>query len=779
MNTLADADNSLLPIRVVQTNRDFLTKNRPGWSNSKIFLDDEELVRHQEKLETEISNINISLADNFRRFPKVPNVIKARLRGDALAKSHRPKEILNVDTCPIIGLDNVGELLLSSTKKGLERLKERISIAREPDEKANISAVEEFLSYSEEDKLLGINVDALVERAKQNNEIYLKVVLFNHNDEELNSEIIKDFKESTRQLQVVADHITKLEGLSIWRVVAQHADQVNKIVAHPSVRTVSFFPSFRIILPKGLVQNQKTSSFPLPVSDREYPKVVLVDTGISPKNKYLYPWVIDSEPFVPISFQNNQHGTFVAGLLSMPNFLNSEKVSPDDEEVQIIDVQMIPDSSKDALREDLLMVRLQEAVPSVLSRHDNAKIWNMSAGFDISVEDEKFSSFSAFLDKLQDEYGIIFVLPSGNYEGNNQREWPPQNGIGEADRLQIPGDSVRAITVGALACKERDDSIVRKKEPTSYSCRGPGPMNIIKPELVHYSGNLARNGSMFDISDQGIISFDENGKLLENVGTSFSCPLVSRSMAILHGNLVNTVSDSLLRALVVHNSYIPDVITDKTLALPYVGFGMPARVADFLSCKRSSITLVFDHQIIESYTLEYPFPWPRSLIDSSGRCRGLVRMTLVAASPLDLDFGSEYIRANIEASLSSRDVNSLNNPTKWKSRLDEYSAELNSGELYEGRLIKTGFKWKPIKRYEGEMKRIIATDWKIRVKMVLRDGFTLNGAPVNFALIFSLIDPDGVSPVYDEVTLELRNRGVITEPVQVRTRVQERVGVGS
>ena len=94
-------------------------------------------------------------------------------------------------------------------------------------------------------------------------------------------------------------------------------------------------------------------------------------------------------------------------------------------------------------------------------------------------------------------------------------------------------------------------------------------------------------------------------------------------------------------------------------------------------------------------------------------------------------------------------------------------------------MIKTGFKWKPIKRYEGEMKRIIATDWKMRVKMVLRDGFILNGAPVKFALIFSLIDSDGISPVYEEVTLELRNRGVITEPIQVRTRVQEQIGVGS
>ena len=76
------------------------------------------------------------------------------------------------------------------------------------------------------------------------------------------------------------------------------------------------------------------------------------------------------------------------------------------------------------------------------------------------------------------------------------------------------------------------------------------------------------------------------------------------------------------------------------------------------------------------------------------------------------------------------------------------------------------------------MKRINANDWKIGVRITLRDGFSLNGSPVKFALIFSLTDPEGIAPVYDEVTLELKNMGVITEPIKVRNIVKERVGVG-
>ena len=775
---MTNNENSFLPIRVVQSSRDFLNKNHSGGGESEIFLNDEELILHRKKLEREISDIGTSLASNFQRFPNVPNVIKARLRDDALAKSHRPRGILNSDTCPIIGVDEIGELLLSSTKKGMENLKERLAFSDNLKEKANISAVRDFHRYSEEDKLSGLSLATLMEKARENDGIRLKVMLFDYHNDEINAQILDEFKEYLDQIQVNSELVSRIEKFNIWRVVARNSDQVSKIIAHPLVRTVSFFPTVKFFLPKGIIQNTKISTFPQPINGREYPVVVLVDTGVSPKNKHLEPWVIDKEILVPSDYQNNLHGTFVAGLLSMPNQLNDGNISPDNEHVQIIDIQMIPDPLKDALSEDLIIERFVETIPKILSKHKNAKIWNMSAGFDLNVEDEKFSSLSMFLDKLQDEYNIIFVLPSGNNASLNQRKWPPQKDIGESDRLNVPGDSVRAITVGALAYKEINNSVVRKKEPASYSRRGPGPMSVIKPELVHYSGNLSNTGSGLDITGQGIISFNESGEFMENAGTSFSCPLISRSMAILHGSLANTVSNSFLKALTVHNSYIPDTITDATLALPYVGFGIPAKVDEFLSCTRNSITLVFDHQIIDGHTLEYPFPWPRSLIDSFGRCKGLVRMTLVSETPLDKDFGSEYIRTKIEASLSSRVLNPDNTSSDWTPRLKEFTFELDHKKNNEEKLRKTGLKWTPIKRYEGNMKRISATEWKIRVSITSRDGFTLNGSPVKFALIFSLIDPEGIAPVYDEVTLELKNMGVITEPIKVRNIVKERVGVG-
>ena len=96
---MTDNDKQFLPIRVVQSNIDFLNKNLSGGSVSKIFLNEEELSDHKKKLGIEISQIETTLAINFQLFPKLPYVIKARLRKDALVKSHRPNGILKADTC--------------------------------------------------------------------------------------------------------------------------------------------------------------------------------------------------------------------------------------------------------------------------------------------------------------------------------------------------------------------------------------------------------------------------------------------------------------------------------------------------------------------------------------------------------------------------------------------------------------------------------------------------------------------------------------------------------
>ena len=764
----------LLPVRVVQPSRDFLHKDeRKRGSGSKFFIKDERQFRlHQESLVSELSSIETDLEKTFVKYPSVPSVLKAKLIEDAWAKSHRPNDIFDIYTCPIIGTDNMGELLVSTTKTGLNKLKSRIKVPTSKSQKANITTLKDISEYDKNDKLLGLSVQELMEKSKKGQKI--KVILFDHRDPEINNNIKEQFLSWIKEQNLNAKDISNMPGLSIWRILDANEAQIKEMLSNPSIRTVSFFPSFRIILQKDLISSQKIKEFPVPEENMEYPKVAVVDTGISTNNPFLAPWIIDRIPLVPEPYQNNKHGSFVAGLLVMGTQLNGKGICPDEEPIQLVDVQMLPDPKKDTLHEDILIERLRSCTSEVTAKH-NVRIWNMSAGFIEKAEDERFSSMGVFLDKLQDENNIIFTLPSGNYEGLNQRSWPPQPSIKNLDKLQIPADSVRAITVGALACKEKPDSIVKIDQPASYSCRGPGPTYIMKPEIVQYSGNLTMDNGQMDYFNQGILSFDERGNIVEGIGTSYSCPLGARTMAILQQKVVESTSNNMIKALMIHTSVIPKGLGKLDEVFPYVGFGKPVDVNSMLNCSESEVTLMFEQEIYQGHNLIYPFAWPKSLINKEGKCRGRVRITLVAGVPLDYgNNGSEYIRANLEVALQAG-IKEKNGKIKYSGQLDEYPNNKDLKNYYEKERIKHGFKWKPIKRYEADLKDIKADDWRLKVSILLRSGVKLGTKPVKFALVFSLIDPEGVAPVYNEVILGLRNRNVITNPIQLRARIQEKV----
>ena len=768
-------ENKRLPVRVVQPSRDFLQKAEGGGGSIKSFITDEtEFETHREFLASEIDNIERSLDYNFQKYPEIPSVIKAELREDALAKSHRPVDLFKIDTCPMIGLDHMGEILVSATKTGLGKLKSRIDAPKSEAQKANISAVKNVSKFEDKDKLQGLSLKELMQKSKRKEGNFFKVLLFDHRDPEINDKTTRGFVSWANKNRLVAEDISKLRGLSIWRVNGASEDQVKEIAAHPSVRTVSFFPSFAIALKRGHISNQEISNFPTPEAGKKYPRVAVIDSGIPKSHPFLSPWVLDRESYVPDAYQDNKHGCFVGGLISFGNQLNGKKICPDNEPVQIVDIQFIPDPKKDTVTEDILMERLKTCVPT-LTKKQNIRIWNMSVSLDLNAEVERFSSLAIFMDKLQDENRIIMTLPSGNYEDqDNQRVWPPQKDIGNADILKVPADSVRAVTVGAIAGKEKPGSIVKINQPASYSCKGPGPAYITKPDLVNYSGNLTVDNGTADCSNQGIISFDELGKITEDIGTSYSCPLVARTMSILHNRLENPTSNNLIKALTVHNSNVPEGLGKMEEVFPYVGFGRPGGVDDMLSCKHSEVALIFEQEIYEGYNLIYPFSWPESLIDEKKKCRGKVRMTLVAGVPLNASYGSEYVRANVSAALQAGNL-SKNGRIKYLGKIDENPS---SGKLsryyYEKELIKNGYKWKPIKRYERDLKGVKAEEWRIKVSLLLRAGLKLGLIPIKFVLIFTLTDPEGVAPVYDEVTVGLRNSNVITTPIQLRETVQEK-----
>ena len=112
------------PIFVVNINsNDYLSKDYNFGKKQPIRAVGEEL---QKRIFNEVEDVGNYFKSSFKKWPNVPAVAKVTLYDKAFAKSHRPDSILSLKSCPIIGTLELGELLISVTPKGIERLKEKI-----------------------------------------------------------------------------------------------------------------------------------------------------------------------------------------------------------------------------------------------------------------------------------------------------------------------------------------------------------------------------------------------------------------------------------------------------------------------------------------------------------------------------------------------------------------------------------------------------------------------------------------------------------------------------
>jgi hypothetical protein len=418
-----------------------------------------------------------------------------------------------------------------------------------------------------------------------------------------------------------------------------------------------------------------------------------------------------------------------------------------------------------------------EIIEEVMGKYaSTTRIWNLSIGIEAKVCSGAMSDLGIFLDYIQDKYQVQFFVSSGNINHPPFRKWPPQDTIGERDRIISPADSVRAVTVGSLALYESEDSIVKKDEPSPFSRRGPGANYIVKPDVVDYGGNLSTS---HQIQGLGIKGLDSQGKVIERIGTSYSTPRIVQKFASIYDEMAE--KDLLLtKAMLIHSARMNsrEVLDKNPDNIKYYGFGIPSIEAkDVLHCNDSGdeITLVFKQEVNPGWHLEmYDFPYPSSLI-RNGKCNGEIAMTFAYNPLLDQRYGREYCRTNIDVSFGV-----------YKYVKDEFNNEkikykgcvpIDSSweEKYENSRVKHGLKWSPIKSYYRQIsnKGIDAWDgWKIRIDMNPRNN--LVASPQEFVLIVTIKDIEGKSDIYSEVVNGLREKGYITANLETRQQIRQR-----
>ena len=602
----------------------------PSWADVDLIGEKSVYIRNV------LTTVSRSLNRKVKANNYIPSVIKLKVNEDALAKTYRKEigNLFNVGKLNIIGVNGEDEVLVK-----IDNATDLQAMIRKFANTDNA-----YPSYT---TIVGVSAITNIEEFKPEINIepddnsILKVKLFNYGSSDLDAILIREFEKYCQDNNLEFERTVYSADLNIFRVTGITEDAFTELKDFDGVQLVTEMPVYNISLDELTEENL------IPVKTPEkgvnYPIVGVLDTGIA-DIPHLLPWK-DKENFTKYHEDdiNKRHGTFVAGVLLYGDELEGENYTGL-EGCKLFEAIVIPDLSKLKIYEDELIENIREAI----STHDDIKIWNMSIGTDKEADLYEFSDFAKALDEIQEQHDVLICKSTGNC--NNFTINAPKS------RIAKSADTVRGLVVGSLAQSKTATDLAEKNNPSPFSRTGPGPANLIKPEVVHMGGNAGLNARNHQVNNP-VKSFSPDGSLAKSVGTSFSTPRIAAIAAGLNDMLNETFSPALLKALIIHSARYPKEmkmrIADKINA---AGFGMPSNISDILFNQQNEITLILQDTLEKGNFIDIlDFPFPQSMIDSDGYYYGEITVTLVTTPILEVSQGAEYCQTNIDVMIGTYD----------------------------------------------------------------------------------------------------------------------------
>ncbi|MDO9204408.1 S8 family peptidase [Methylotenera sp.] len=804
------------PVQIVLNTQNYVQLADPGsFGSSKDFYAgmDEGFRRHKQKLLDDV----IKVQSDFSLSGRPINYAHITLSSAAWAKSHRPvKKLFPEDKIKEVGGGAIGEMFVELTAENLNEVTNSINKSednttwiiddngnrkpRPSRERSEVGGISEIRLHNPTDRRnfsarqavdwlsnpstggmylvqIFITKKAIsrrqnIQQAQRLSTEYQRLLTgIKSLAIPLTIEEMEDKWESAPFLLVKIN--TDYSQASLDRNVAIHHELLSFLDAEPLVR--------RIVLPPIINKSQALMhpsgvkiDAPEPNEGADYPVVGVVDTGVSSAG-ILSPWLVGSSEFLDAELQDLSHGTFIGGLISIGNTLNSNEYVQESA-CKIYDLGLHPTNEATYADNypkgfvDFLEQLDTELVDAKLS---GTRIFNMSLSVTKRVEDDSYSLFAAMIDEISDKHDVIFVLPSGNLDDRIKRgSWPSGDDnvlqmladyryLGQ-DRIYQPADSIRSVVVGALNPPTEDGNLV----PAAYTRRGPSTALGAKPDVAHIGGRFE--------PDSGLFSVDPDGNVVQSCGTSYAAPLVAKTLATLNHIIEGDIPRETLIGILVHNSVPPKGLSSKKLthiAKDFVGHGVPCNALTALNTDDYAITLVFSGKIKGRHELMFPFSWPASLVGAGGKCRGKVAMTLVYTPFTVPSYDAEYVRVNMDAYLRQEKVDVETGEIKYKGFF-----QADSDSTYEKERIEHGQKWWPVKRRSRTSARGVGTSsqWRLVVDALTRAGEVIPEDGIPFSVILTIEDTEKSAPVFNELRRALQASGTTISDIRTAQNIRAR-----
>lgn len=366
------------------------------------------------------------------------------------------------------------------------------------------------------------------------------------------------------------------------------------------------------------------------------------------------------------------------------------------------------------MHEKLIVNQMREIVEYYYENY-GCRIYNLSQGdLNYPYNDRKPRAWTCVLDELQQEYDILFIVSSGNYQYAYEhdvkdilKDYPGYFYTDEKARIIDPAASSTSLTVGSIAkssipysvSDERINflSISLANQISSISRVGPGIQKAVKPDFVAYGGDESFNTTVGKTSKNlgnGILSFSNKlteGLFCYDIGTSLAAPYVSHIAALVLEKYPDA-SNNLLRAILASASTIHNEVEKQIENLKVS--------VDFVDCLQSNFKQNNKGQItcnkkkMLHYLVGYGYPIKEAAIESLEQ-RVLLLADMKEENAIEIDknhifelpIPKEFETAKGKKKLS---VSLAFNPDVRKTRMD-YMGKTMSFELVRGKNVEEVF----------------------------------------------------------------------------------------
>jgi hypothetical protein len=531
--------------------------------------------------------------------------------------------------------------------------------------------------------------------------------------------------EIIKRLRMEDEYIRTIDDVT-WMVTPKQYRRI--IDAAPYLVSMSVADLGKIDAPP-VVRNGISDGFSIPAPQNE-PVIGVIDT-LFDMHAYFSAWV-DYTCMVNedlITDDDYSHGTAVASLIVDGPSLNPHL---DDGcgrfRVRHFGVAKHGTNST---------TQLIKTIRSIVETNRDIKVWNLSLGSPLEVDENFISPEGTLLDTLQYQYDVIFVVA-----GTNNRDRAV-----DRPRIGAPADSLNSLVVNAVSLAGI---------PVEYARKGPVLHFFNKPDVAVFGGDR----------QDGMIVYSSHGRVKES-GTSFAAPWIARKLAYLIqvlGFSREAAKALLLDAAAGWNTDVPQQ--------ELVGFGIvPTRIEDILNTPNGEIKFVVQGvaEAYETYAYSLPVPINKEQFPY------LAKATLCYFPKCSRSQGVDYTDTELDLHFGRIDQKGAIKPIDDNMQDDDSPGRT----LFEKDVRAQYRKWDNVKHLCEQIrdknrprKRLNSANpnWGISIKAKERLE-TKSGLGMQFAIVVTLREIYGVNRIAQFMQLCRANSWFVDE-VDIHNRVE-------